>query len=63
MTSLGKSNIKIILERDGFNQLQGGFSAAVEIDNRQCEADVKKVKLILLKDVELRDRPARKVTH
>jgi hypothetical protein len=63
MTGLGVCKLKFTLERDGFNQVQGGIGIQLEIDNRQCEVDVKNVKLLLNKVVELRDKPSRKITH
>lgn len=39
--SKGTTNIKITLERDGFNLINSALMMKCEIDNRLSEADVK----------------------
>ncbi len=59
LTTKGRTNVKLALERDGYNHPETAMSIRCEIDNKMNESDVKDVKIKLVKMLELRDRPVR----
>jgi hypothetical protein len=59
----GTTNIRITLERDGFNLINSFFNLSCEVDNNNCEQEIKKVKFKLIKTLELRERPPRSISQ
>jgi hypothetical protein len=59
LTTKGRTNLKLTLERDGFNHPETALAMRCEIDNRMNESDVKDVKIRLVKNLKLRERPVR----